>query len=164
MRADGVKITKQHDRECRISLAGGLQDLFNHKLCPAIGIGAAAGLRCLVQRRGLVAVDRGRGREDELMAVMFAHNFENGQCRVQIVAVIEQRLFDRFTNSLEPGKVNHAGDVVVCKKLVHRGLITAVGLNKGRALAGDFLNAVNDLWRTVVQIIDDDDILSCVQQ
>ena len=95
---------------------------------------------------------------------MFAHNFENGQCRVQIVAVIEQRLFDRFTNSLEPGKVNHAGDVVVCKKLVHRGLITAVGLNKGQALAGDFLNAVNDLWRTVVQIIDDDDILSCVQQ
>jgi hypothetical protein len=43
-------------------------------------------------------------------------------------------------------------------------LITAVGLNKGRALAGDFLNAVNDLWRTVVQIIDDDDILSCIQQ
>ena len=114
--------------------------------------------------RGLVAVDRGRGREDELMAVMLAHDLQNGQRGVQIVAVIEQRLFDRFTNSLEPGKVNHAGDVVVCKKLVHRGLITAVGLNKGRALAGDFLNAVNDLWRTVVQIIDDDGILSCVQQ
>ena len=164
VRADGVKVAEQHDGKRRIGPAGTLQDLLDHELRPAVGIGAAAGLRRLIQWRRLVAVDRGRGREDELMAVMLAHDLQNGQRGVQIVAVIEQRLFDGFADGLESGKVDDAGDVVVGKKPVHRGPVAAVCLDEGRALAGDALDAVNDLRRTVVQIINNDDILSRVQQ
>ena len=164
MCADGIEVAQQNDRQRRIRRAGGLQDLLDHELRPAVGIGAAAGLRRLIQWRRLVAVDRGRGREDELMAVMLAHDLQNGQRGVQIVAVIEQRLFDGFADGLESGKVDDAGDVVVGKKPVHRGPVAAVCLDEGRALAGDALDAVNDLRRTVVQIINNDDILSRVQQ
>ena len=164
MRADGVKVAEQHNGKRRIGLAGGFQNFLDHELCPAVGIGAAAGLRRLIQWRRLVAVDRGRGREDELMAVMLAHDLQNGQRGIQIVAVIEQRLFDGFADGLESGKVDDAGDVVVGKKPVHRGPVAAVCLDEDRALAGDALDAVNDLRRTVVQIINNDDILSRVQQ
>ena len=164
VRADGVKVAEQHNGKRRICLAGGFQNFLDHELRPAVGIGAAAGLRCFVQRSRLVAVDRSGGREDKLMAVMLAHDLENSQRGVQVVAVVEQRLFDGLADGLEPGKVDDTGDVIAGKKLVHRSTVAAVCLDKGRTLAGDLLDAVNDLRRAVVQIIDDDNILSCVQQ
>ena len=164
VRADGVKVAEQHDGKRRIGPAGTLQDLLDHELRPAVGIGAAAGLRRLIQWRRLVAVDRGRGREDELMAVMLAHDLQNGQRGVQIVAVIEQRLFDRFTNSLEPRKVDDAGNVIVAEDLVHCRLVAAVSLDEGRTLAGDRFDAVNDLRGAVVKIVDDDDLQPRIEQ
>ena len=95
---------------------------------------------------------------------MGAHGLQNRQCGVQIVAVVEQRLFDRLADSLEPGKVNDTGNVIIGKQLIHRGLVAAVRLDEDRTLAGDFLDAVDDLRGAVVQIVDDDDILPRVQQ
>ena len=91
---------------------------------------------------------------------MRAHDLQNGQRGIEIVAVVEQRLLDRFADSLEPRKVDDAGDVVVAEDLVHCRLVAAVSLDEGRTLAGDRFDAVNDLRRAVVQIIDDDNILS----
>ena len=164
VRADGVEVAQQNDRQRRIRRAGGLQDLLDHELRPAIGVGAVAGLRRLIQRGGLVAVNGGGGGENKLMAVMRAHDLQNGQRGIEIVAVVEQRLLDRFADSLEPRKVDDAGDVIVAEDLVHCRLVAAVSLDEGRTLAGDRFDAVNDLRGAVVKIVDDDDLQPRIEQ
>ena len=95
---------------------------------------------------------------------MRAHDLQNGQRGVEIVAVVEQRLLDRFADSLEPRKVDDAGDVIVAEDLVHCRLVAAVSLDEGRTLAGDRFDAANDLRGAVVKIVDDDDLQPRIEQ
>ena len=49
MSADGVEIAQQHYAPRGVSLYIVAQYLLAHKFCPAVGVGTAAGARCLVQ-------------------------------------------------------------------------------------------------------------------
>jgi hypothetical protein len=48
---------------------------------------------------------------------------------------------------------------VLLEDLVERGLICDVALVKGRSLAADELDAVDDFWRRVVEVVDNDDFV-----
>ena len=120
MRADRVKIAKQDHMQLGICLCRVLQNFLDHELRPAVGIRAMPGVGGLGERCGLIAVDRRGRREDEFFAAEFLHDFENAQAGIEIVAVIGKRQADRFADSLEPCKVNDAGDGALGKNVAQR--------------------------------------------
>ena len=66
---------------------------------------------------------------------------------------------------LQSSKVDDIVDVwVLLKHLVERGLICNVDLVKGRSLAADELDAVHDFWGGVVEVVDDDDFVVCLEE
>ena len=163
MRADRVKIAKQDHMQLGICLCRVLQNFLDHELRPAVGIRAMPGVGGLGERCGLIAVDRRGRREDEFFAAEFLHDFENAQAGIEIVAVIGKRQADRFADSLEPCKVNDAGDGALGKNVAQRALVADINIVKRRAFAGDFLDAVEHRRGTVGEIICQHNIDACVQ-
>jgi hypothetical protein len=78
---------------------------------------------------------------------------------VQLQPVAEER------THLQSSKVDDIVDVwVLLKHLVERGLICNVDLVKGRSLAADELDTVHDFWGGVVEVVDDDDLVVCLEE
>ena len=66
---------------------------------------------------------------------------------------------------LERGKVNDIVNVgVLLKDLVEGSLVGHVALVKRGALAADELDAVDDFGRRVVEIVDNDDLVVCLEE
>lgn len=66
---------------------------------------------------------------------------------------------------LQSSKVDDIVNVwVLFKHLVERGLVCNVDLVEGRSLAADELDAVHDFWRRVVEVVDDDDLVVCLEE
>ena len=53
---------------------------------------------------------------------------------------------------------------VLVKDLVESGFVGDVALVEGRALAADELDAVDDFSRRVVEVVDNDDLVVCLEQ
>ena len=105
MGADGVEVAQQNHTPLRIGSALALQDLLDHVLGPAVGIGAAQGNHILpVGYLGLVAVDGGRGGENQAFDAMGLHSFAESQGGIQIVAVVAQGLATLSPTALRPAK------------------------------------------------------------
>ena len=118
VRADGVKVAQVHNRPCGISLCDVTQNLLAHVFCPAVGIGAVAGLGVLAQWHLVVAgVDRGRRGEDDALGIVFGHDLAERQRGVKIILVVGQRLCNRLAHGLETGKVDGTGNFMLGKNL-----------------------------------------------
>jgi hypothetical protein len=66
---------------------------------------------------------------------------------------------------LERGKVDDIVNVwVLGKDLVQRGLVGDVALVEGWPLAADELDAVDDFLGGVVEVVDDDDLVVCLEE
>lgn len=66
---------------------------------------------------------------------------------------------------LESGEVDDIVNVwVLGEDLVQRCFVCNITFVKGGSLAADELDAVDDFWRRVVEIVDDDDLVVCLKQ
>jgi hypothetical protein len=66
---------------------------------------------------------------------------------------------------LESSKVNDIVNVwVLFEDLVERSFVGDVGLVEGWSLAADELDAIDDFGRRVVEIVDDDDLVVCLEK
>ena len=103
VRADGVKVAQQHDRQLIVSLRSIAQDLLDHVLRPAVGVGAVAGGCVLLEGHILArAVNRRRGAKDQAMHAVLFHDLEQRQRRIEVVAVVRDRLLHRLADRLQP--------------------------------------------------------------
>ncbi len=110
MGAHRVEIAQQGDLEGRLGLVEITQNLLDHQLGPAVRVGA--GQRKVLGDRHLggISVDGGRRAENQSPDPEFEHHLAQGQGAGQVVLVVEQRLFHRFADRLEPGKMDDAVD------------------------------------------------------
>ena len=53
---------------------------------------------------------------------------------------------------------------VLSEDLVERCLVCDVAFVEGGSLAADELDAVDDFWRGVVEVVDDDDLVICLKK
>ncbi len=165
MSADGIEIAKENDAPLRISDNLALKDLFNHVFGPAIGIGAAQGNHILtVGYFCLIAVDSGGRGEDKALDAVSLHGFTQGQGRIQVIAVITERLGNAFTDCLQTGKMNDAVEVVLAEDTIHGCLISHIRLIMGNRTADNLFNAADGLRAAVDIIVHDDGFMSGIAQ
>jgi len=152
--ADGVEVAQQHHTPLGVSGHHTLQDLFDHILGPAIGVGTALAEHILPQGHFLRhAIHRGRGGEHQPLAAVLRHDLAQGQGGIQIVAVIAQGNGHTLPHCLQAGEVNHRVESVLVEDAVHGGLVAHVGLVNLDAAAGDLLHPFQGLGIAVGIVI-----------
>ena len=141
MSTDGVEITQEHDAPLRIRDSLTFQDLFDHILGPAIGIGAARGRHILTVGHGILVAVNGGGRgKDDLFDAMGLHNLTEGEGGIQVVAVIQEGLGNAFTHSLQAGEMNDAVKVVFRENTVHSRLVRHIRFVMRNGTADDLFD------------------------
>ena len=145
------------------------QDLLDHPLGPAIGVGGVLLGAGLGEGQGIrVAVDGGGAGEDDGLAAVLAHDVDERERVADVVGVVLDRLGDGLTHGLEAGEVDDAVDRVGVEDLLERGAIIHVRDDElevlGRFGANDDLDAVLDLRGGVGEVIDDDDLVVLLEQ
>ena len=152
----------------------------------AVGVGwaerAVLGDGDHVGEAGRVAVDGGRAGEDNVVDVVADHGAQEAEGALDIDAVVVEGLLGGFSNGLhsldldldancevishlEGSKVNHAVNVgILLKDAVERSLVGDVKLDELGPLAADQLDAVDDLFGRVVQVVRDDDLVAGLEE
>jgi hypothetical protein len=88
------------------------------------------------------------------------HRAEEAEGTVDVDIVVVEGNLAGLADSLEGGEVNDTVDVGMRgEDLIEFGLVGDVALRVLGALAGDQLNAVEDLVGGVVEVVDDDDLV-----
>ncbi len=169
MRSDGVEVAEQHDIPlgvCRVEVG---QDLLDHPLRPAIGVCGRLLRALLGEGQGIgLAVDRGGGAEDDVLAAVVPHHVDEGQRIAEVVRVVLDRLRDRLSDCLEACEVDDTVDIVLVEDLVHRLAVIHIGTIEREVLcllfADDRIDAVDDLLRGIGQIVHNNDLVAAVQE
>ena len=166
MRTDGVEVTQQRNVQLGVGVAAVGQDALGEHLRGAVGVrGAADGEILADGHAGGVAVDRGGGGEDDVVAVVAAHDVQNVQRAGQIVGVVLDGLGNALADGLVGGELDDTVNVLVLgKDLLHGVLVGHVGLDKTEVLAGDLLDAGQGLGAGVVVVIGYNDVVPCGQK
>ena len=84
---------------------------------------------------------------------MVSHGTAEGDGRVEIVVVILQRHGNRFTHSLETGKVDGAANVMLFKDTVQSSPVSHIYFIEVQRFAGDLLYTLQRLGTGVYQVI-----------
>ena len=175
MAASGVEVSQQTRVElvaalvvllCICSFGVGVvgDHVLDGELCVSVGVGGTE--RALLgngnhvgESRG-ISVDGGRRGEDDVGDVVLLHAAQQAESAIDVDTVVLKRDLSALANGLEGGKVDDIVDVrVLLKHLVESLLVGDVALGVFGALAGDELDAVEDLVGRVVEVVDDDDLV-----
>ena len=115
MRTNGVEIAKRNCTELAVSHANVAQDLLDHNLSVTIGVRCRSGHILGVRSLVIHSVNCRRGRENNFLTAVLAHDPKQDQSTVNVVCVIFKRFLDGFTDSLKACKVNHRVYFVLVK-------------------------------------------------
>ena len=161
MRTNWIEVSKQNHIPFRICLLHIHHDLFNHALGLTVRIGALS-LRAFLCNRNhcRIAVNRRRGRENNIFAAMLAHHIQQNKRTGDIVFIIFQWFLYRFTDCLESCKMNAAIKCVVFHHLCQAFSVTDVYLIERNRFAGDFGYTLQGFFRSIAQIVHNNDIMS----
>ena len=166
--ADGVEVAEEDDAPLVVGVLDVGQDLFEHALGPAVGVGAEAlGTAFGDGDFGGVAVDGGAGAEDDVFAVVTAHDVEEGEGATDVVFVVFPRFFDAFADGFKASEVDAGVEVVVGEDLFQGLTVADVDGVEGDLAAGsgergaggggeDFLDAAEGDGVAVAEVVDDD--------
>ena len=107
MGSDRIKIAQQYYIPFRVSLLNIGEYLFEHALGPSIRIGALPFGALLGYRNLLwITVYCGTTAENDIFTTMMTHHIDKSQCASYVIFIIFPWLFNTFTYSLEPGKMD----------------------------------------------------------
>lgn len=96
------------------------EDMFDHPLRPTIGISTDSFRACFSYRNlSRSAIDRCRGREDDVLGIMFTEDIKENQRSIDVVLVVLERERKGLTDRLESGKVD-IGIKVISVQMVSR--------------------------------------------
>ena len=159
VRTDRVEVAQQRHPPRRVGERDVAQHLLLHHLGPAVGVGRR-GRQVLVHRhRGVGAVDRRGGGEDEPAHPVPAHGAHEREGRAEVVLVVLQRLGDRLADGLEPGEVDDGVERLVGEEVLGLVVVGEVEGAHVERLAGQRLDAPDDGRLGVREGVDDDDVV-----
>jgi hypothetical protein len=152
-----------------LSLDVGADQFFNSILCVSVRVGGAQWAVFGNGNHALeacgIAVDGGRGREDNVGDIVAGHGLQKGDGTADVDAPVLERDLARLADSLQGGKVDDIVNVgVVGENLVEGLFIGYVNIVEVGSLAADGLDAVDDLLGRVVEIVDNDDLVVGLEQ
>ena len=111
-----------------------------------------------------IAVNGGRRGEDQCLDVGFRHDLKQCHAAREIVVVITQRLGHRLADGLEAGEVDDGIDLVFAEDIAQRAAIADIDLRKTRCTTADASDTFEYGRLAVGKIVDDDKIVSGVEQ
>ena len=165
MSADRIEIAKQCDLPSVVRLVDVGQDPLLHCLGFAVRVGSFAQRAFFRDRHECrIAVYSGGRREDDLEAVVIAHDVAQHQGGHQVVGVVFDRFAGRLADSLVAGKVNDGVNAFPIEQIVQGILVQDVDFIKSRAFAGDGLDAVDDHGFGIIKIICNHDFIAAVEK
>ena len=95
---------------------------------------------------------------------MVAHFLGQNEEAAQVVVVVLEGLLNALAHGLQAREVDDGVDGMLVEQLLHGRAVAQVGLAEGEVLAGDAADAVQCLGLGVDEIVDDDDLMSRVEQ
>ena len=99
---------------------------------------------------------------------MLAHDVHEGERVAEVVCVVLDRLDHGLADGLEAGEVDHTVDGVRVKDALEGDAVVDVGAVEGEALGGvlahDGVDAVEDLLGRVGEVVDDDDLITVLEE
>ena len=141
------------------------ENLLGHVLGPAVGVGAAACAAGLLQGHFIVGgINRGGGGEDDILHAHLLHHLGQNQGGVQIVVVILPGLFHAFAHCLQPGEMDHTGDVILREDFPEQPFVPDVPFVEGNLLAGEGFHPLQGNGVGIAEIIDDHHAVSAAEQ
>jgi hypothetical protein len=135
VRADGIEIAQARDSPLLIGLRQVGQNVFDHQLAGAVGVGRRAREIFPDGHRRRVAIDRRRGAEDQRFHRAFGHHFAEADRAADIAVVVTQGLSDRFSDRFQAGEMNHRVDRRGGKDAPQERSVADIALEKDRPLA-----------------------------
>ena len=164
MRADGVEIAQQAHGHIRRGMRRIGQNLLDHHLRPAVGVGRARG-HALAERHGIVhAVNRRRGGEYDALHAVPPHGLEKLHRAGEVVVVVFNGLRHGFSHGLQAGEMNHRVGRVARKRRVQHMRVAQVALDERKIPSGNFADALQRFRSGIAEIIDDDHLVTRVEQ
>ena len=165
MRANRVEVAQQDDAPAVVRTVEVAEDLLDHQLGAAIGIGHAADGHILLERGDIVhSVHGGGGAEDDLFTAVVAHGLEQGDGAADVVVEVLERLDDALAHGLEPGEVDDTVDLLRLEDVVQTIAVADIALIEFELLAAELLNPAQGLALAVVEVVEDDDVISGIHQ
>src|SRR3954471_7201559 len=155
MRADRIEVAQRH--VTKIPTSGGAvgEDVLDHQLGLAVRIGRPQRM-IFCERQALgIAVDRGRGAEDDAAHILAVHRLQKRDAAAHVVVVIVKRPLDRFTDRLQAGEMHHGLRLIGRHDALKRWAIAQVELMEGDArVRRECADAIEDLRLRVHQVVD----------
>ena len=93
---------------------------------------------------------------------MGLHDLTEGEGGIQVVAVIEQRLGNAFTNRFQAGEMNDAVKIIFRENTVHSRLVRHIRFVMGNGTADDLFDPADGFRGTVDIVIHDNGIMTRV--
>ena len=157
VRAHRVEVAQVGDRPAR----GAALELAQHLLAQQLGhaVGVGAGQRAVLgdgQALGL-AVDGGRGAEDQRLHALALHRGGHADQAAEVVAEVLERLGHRFAHRLVRGEVHDALHAVAGDDVGHAVGVVDIGLLEDRLLAQQGFQALQHDGRAVGEVVDAQD-------
>ena len=153
--ADRVEIAQQGDRPGGIGDREVLQHLLDLQLGAAIGVRRPPRVALVDRQIVRVAVDRGRGGEDEAPAVRGLQRLQQRHGAADIDVEIGERLRHRFPDRLQPGEMDDRLGPGRRHGRRHRRLVADVGLGDGEVPVRQPPDAGERFRVGVAEIVDD---------
>ena len=162
MSADGVEVAQHRGVQLGVGSAAVGEDALGKGLGGAVGVGGSAHGEILTDgHAGGVTVDGGGRGEDDVMAVVAAHNIQDVQRAVQVVGVVLDGLGDTFTNRLVGSELDDAVDIgILGKDFFHSLFVGHIRFHKAEILTGDLFDAGQCLGAGIVEVVRNDDVVS----
>ena len=166
MCTDGVEVTQQSNVQLRVCLAAVGQDALGKHLGSAIRVGGCTNREILADgHAGGVAVNRCGGGEDDVMAIVTAHNIQDVQGAVQVVGVILDGLGNAFAHGLVGGKLDHTVNARIFRKdLFNCRMVGHVCFHKLEILTGDLAHTLQGFGAGVVIVICHHNIVTRIEK
>ena len=99
---------------------------------------------------------------------MCTHHVQQGERGAEVIGVVLNRLSNGFSNGLEARKMNNAIDMVGIKDTIEFRAIIDIGFVKrpafGILLAHNGFNTVDDFFRRVGKIVNDNRFVAAIEQ
>ena len=163
MCTDRVEITKQDHIPFRICLLDICQDLLQHGLGPAIGVGALSLGAFLCDRNHCrITIYRCRGGKDNVLHTMLSHHIYQCKSTGNIIFIILPRLLYGFSNCLKSRKMNTAVYLLFIKNLIHSLSVKDICFIKRNLLSCDGFHSLKALLTGICQIVHYYHIISCI--
>ena len=110
------------------------------------------------------AVDSRTGREDQPLDTMGCHDLIQVDRTGNVVFVIQQRLGNRFADSLVSGKMDNRINFVFPEDGFQTFPVQQIGLIELRFCAGNGFNPVQHSFAGIIQIVHDHNFVACLNQ